>query len=281
MPDYQAILYEIEGPVCTITLNRPDKYNAINKEMAGELLDAFRRVRDENAIAVVVLAGAGKAFCTGGDLSVFPSLAEHQNSLNWLAHDGYDIGKAVELCEKVVVAKVNGHCLAGGLELALMCDLIYAKASAKFGTTEINMGVLPGWGGTVRIARAMPIYRAREVLYSGRKDYRATDMYEMGFLTRVFPDETFEEEFGAVVANLGAKKPIALRMGKEVMARSLECGSLDAALALERNAIQWLVYAPDIQTVMEGFRQSPEALVRQQREANIASDVKKPARQEK
>jgi enoyl-CoA hydratase/carnithine racemase len=275
MSSYKTISFGIEGPVCTITLNRPNKYNAINREMAGELLDAFRRVRDESAIGVVVLTGAGKAFCTGGDLSVFPSLAEHQNSLNWLAHDGYDIGKAVELCEKVVVAKVNGHCLAGGLELALMCDLIYAKASAKFGTTEINMGILPGWGGTVRIARAMPIYRAREVLYSGRKDYGAAEMYEMGFLTRVFQDETFEEEFAAVVANLGTKKPIALRMGKEVMARSLECGSIDAALALERNAIQWLVYAPDIQAVMEGFRQNPEGLVQQQKQANIASDVKK------
>ena len=75
-------------------------------------------------VAIVVLGGNGKAFCTGGDLSVFPSLAEHQECLNWLAHDGYGIGKAIELCEKVVIAKVTGHCLAGGLELALMCDLV-------------------------------------------------------------------------------------------------------------------------------------------------------------
>ncbi|NMC97013.1 MAG: enoyl-CoA hydratase/isomerase family protein, partial [Deltaproteobacteria bacterium] len=179
MPEYTTITYEIKGPVCTITLNRPDKYNAINREMSAELLDAFRKIRDIPDVAVVVLAGNGKAFCTGGDLSVFPSLAEHQESLNWLAHDGYGLGKAIELCEKVVIAKVTGHCLAGGLELALMCDLIYARESAKFGTTEINMGILPGWGGTVRIARAMPIYRAREIIYSGRKDFPARDMYEM------------------------------------------------------------------------------------------------------
>lgn len=275
MADYTTITYEINGPVCTIIMNRPDKYNAINREMAAELLDAFRKVRDIREVAVVVLAGAGKAFCTGGDLSVFPSLAEHQAGLNWLAHEGYGIGKAIELCEKVVIAKVTGHCLAGGLELALMCDLIYAKASAKFGTTEINMGILPGWGGTVRIARAMPIYRAREIIYSGRKDFLATDMYEMGFLTRVFKDEEFEVKFSEVVANISSKKVIALRMGKEVMGRSLECGSLDAALALERNAIQWLNYAPDIQAVMDGFRKKPEDFVAQQKKANIASDVKK------
>ena len=186
MSEYTTLIYEIKGSVCNITLNRPDKYNAINREMAAELLDAFRKVRDIPEVAVVVLAGNGKAFCTGGDLSVFPSLAEHQESLNWLAHDGYGIGKAIELCEKVVIAKVTGHCLAGGLELALMCDLIYAKESAKFGTTEINMGILPGWGGTVRIARAMPIYRAREIIYRGRKYFLSKDMYDMGYLTRVF-----------------------------------------------------------------------------------------------
>ena len=275
MAEYTTITYEISGPVCAITMNRPDKYNAINREMAAELLDAFRKVRDEADVAVVVFTGAGKAFCTGGDLSVFPSLAEHRAGLDWLAHDGYGIGKAIELCEKVVIAKITGHCLAGGLELALMCDLIYARASAKFGTTEINMGILPGWGGTVRIARAMPIYRAREIIYSGRKDFSASDMYEMGFLTRVFKDEEFEARFNEVVANISSKKVIALRMGKEVMGRSLECGSLDAALALERNAIQWLNYAPDIQAVMDGFRKKPKDFVSQQKQANIASDVKK------
>lgn len=275
MNDYTTIIYEIKGTVCTITLNRPEKYNAINREMAAELLDAFRKVRDEKSVAVVVFAGAGKAFCTGGDLSVFPSLAEHNESMDWLAHHGYGIGKAIELCEKVVIAKVTGHCLAGGLELALMCDLIYARESAKFGTTEINMGILPGWGGTVRIARAMPIYRAREIIYSGRKDFLAKDMYEMGFLTRVFKDDEFEEKFNEVVTNIGSKKPIALRMGKEVMGRSLECGSLDAALALERNAIQWLIYAPDIQSVMDTLREKPDVLVAAQKQANLASDKKK------
>jgi enoyl-CoA hydratase/carnithine racemase len=275
MSEYTTLLYQVEGPVCTITLNRPDKYNAINREMAAELIDAFRKVRDEASVAVVVLAGSGKAFCTGGDLSVFPSLAEHAQSMNWLAHEGYGVGKAIELCEKVVIAKVTGHCLAGGLELVLMCDLVYARESAKFGTTEINMGILPGWGGTVRIARAMPIYRAREIIYSGRKDFLARDMYEMGFLTRVFKDDEFEARFDEVVKNISSKKIIALRMAKEVMGRSLECGSIDAALALERNAIQWLTYAPDIQAIMDTFRKNPEGLVNQQRQANIASDEKK------
>ena len=272
MSDYSAITYQTEGRVATITLNRPDKYNAIDRTMAAELLAAFRRVRDENGVTAVVLAGAGRAFCTGGDLSIFPSLADHTAALDWLAHEGYEIGKAVELCEKVVIAKVHGLCLAGGLELALMCDLVYASDAARFGATEINMGLLPGWGGTVRIARAMPLHRAREVIYSGRKDYTARDFYEMGLLTRVFDADRFEEEFAGTVANIAGKKAIALRMGKEVLTRSVEVPGLDAALALERNAIQWLTNAPDTQAALAALRQNPDALVQSQRAANFGSD---------
>jgi len=274
MSQYSTIIYKIRGSACNITLNRPDKYNAINKEMAAELIDAFQKIRDVDEVGVVVLAGQGKSFCTGGDLSIFPSLAEHQASLNWLAHEGYGVGKAIELCEKIVIARVHGYCLAGGLELALMCDLIYAMETAKFGTTEINMGVLPGWGGTVRIARAMPIYRAREVIFSGRKDYSAREMFEMGFLTAVYRDDEFEDRFNSIVANISSKKVIALRMGKEVMMRSLECGSMDAALAMERNAIQWLKFEPEKQRAMESFKKNPELLVEDQKKANIKADRK-------
>ena len=272
MAEYETIHYDVHGRVANVTLNRPDKHNAIDRTMAAELLAAFRRVRDEADVTAAVLAGAGPSFCTGGDLSIFPFLADHAAGLDWLAHDGYELGKAIELCEKVVIAKVHGHCLAGGLELALMCDLVYASDSAVFGATEINLGLLPGWGGTVRIARAMPLHRAREVIYSGRKDYSAQDFYQMGLLTRVFPDDRFEEQFGEVVANISAKSSKALRMAKEVLSRSLETPSLDAALALERNAIQWLNHAPELQASMAAFRQDPGALVRAQRAANSGTN---------
>ncbi len=258
--EYKTILYETGGPngaVCRITMNRPEKKNSINRRMALELHDAFRRVREDRNVGIVVLSGAGEGtFCSGGDLDVFPSLAEHQAGLNWLAHEGLDVQKAITDCEKVVIAKIDGHCLAGGLELALCCDLLYAKESARMGLTEINMGVLPGWGGTARIVRSMPVFRAREIIYSGRKDYTAREMFEMGFLTRVFKDEEFEAQFEKVVALLALKKPVALRMGKEIMAKSADGGSIDTALAVERNGIQWLTHAPDVQAMMEQFRKN-------------------------
>jgi len=278
MDDYRTIQYQISEEsksVCYITLNRPEKYNAINREMAAELSNAFQKVRGNAGVGVVVLGGAGeKAFCTGGDLSVFPSLAEHQSALNWLAHEGLDIQNAIMGCEKVVIGKIDGHCLAGGLELALCCDLLYAKEAARFGTTEINMGILPGWGGTARLPRSLPIFRAREIIYSGRKDYTAREMYDMGFLTKVFTDDAFEDRFSEIVGTISSKKPIALRMAKEVMARSEEGGSIGSALALERNAIQWLQNAPDIQAVMASFRENPDGLTEQQKKSNLAADRK-------
>jgi enoyl-CoA hydratase/carnithine racemase len=241
--------------------------------MAAELIDAFRRARDESSVGVVVLAGAGeKAFCTGGDLEIFPSLVEHQNSLNWLSHEGLDVQRAIASCEKVVIGKINGHCLAGGLELALACDLLYAKESARMGTTEINMGILPGWGGTARLPRSMPVFRAREIIFSGRKDYTAKEMYDMGLLTRVFKDDEFEAQFEKTVNNIASKKPVALRMGKEIMARSVDGCDLETALAVERNGIQWLTYEPGVQAMMDQFRASPGQLTKSQRQRNIESD---------
>jgi enoyl-CoA hydratase/carnithine racemase len=120
------------------------------------------------------------------------------------------------------------------------------------------MGILPGWGGTVRLPRSMPVFRAREIIYSGRKDYTAREMYEMGLLTRVFPDDVFEPEFQRVIDNLGQKKPIALRMAKEIMDKAIDGTSLETALSVERHGITWLVYAPDIQALLDQFSQSTD-----------------------
>lgn len=278
MNGYQTILYEIVGEkktVCNITLNRPDKYNAINRQMAKELIEAFRKVRNVESVGVVVLTGAGeKAFCSGGDLEIFPSLMEHQGAMDWLAHDGYDVQTAIENCEKVVIGKLNGICLAGGLEVALCCDLLYAKESVRLGVTEINMGILPGWGGTARLARKLPLVRAKEILFSGRKDYTATQMYEYGLLTDVFKNDEFEERFNAVVSNIASKSPIALRMGKEIMDQAND-GSLDTALSLERNSIQWLINSPEVQAFFKKFRENPSNLTKAQKEKNITSDQQK------
>jgi len=243
--NYQFLLYEIGGPensICTITMNRPDQRNAINREMAEELISAFQRLRNEDTVKVVVFTGAGKSFCAGGDLSVLPTF-NHNSVYDWMARTGYDCSRAISENEKIVIAKVKGHCIAGGLELALACDLIYASEKTRFGVTEITMGILPGWGGTVRLAKSMPIFRAKEILLSGRKDYTAQEMSEMGLLTRVFKEEEFEEKVNQMVLQIASNPKDALRMGKSVMNRAFEGIPWEAAMTIERNAIAWLFHS--------------------------------------
>jgi len=243
--NYEHLLYEIGGPgngVCTITMNRPDQRNAINRKMAEEMLDAFRSVRDEDSVKVVLFTGAGKSFCAGGDLSVLPTF-NHNTVYDWMGRTGCDIVQNITESEKIIVAKIKGHCIAGGLELALGCDLLYASERTRFGVTEITMGILPGWGGTARIARSLPIHRAKEILLTGRKDYTAAEIYEMGLLTRVYPPEELDEKVEAIVNDLAIKSGDALRMGKSVLNRSFEGIPWDAAMTIERNAIAWLFHS--------------------------------------
>lgn len=262
MSEYNAILYEIGGPegaLCTITMNRPDQRNAINRELAEELLDAVVRVRSEETVKVVVLTGAGKSFCAGGDLTVLPGF-DHYTILDWLGRTGYEIVRNINDSEKVVIAKVKGHCIAGGLELALACDLIYASERTRFGVTEIGMGILPGWGGTVRLAKSLPIFRAREILLSGRKDYTAAEIYEMGLLTRVYPAEEFDAGVDERVADFCAKTADALRMGKAVLNQSFQGIPWDTAMMIERTAIAWLFHSDHVQALRQMALNSLEAM---------------------
>lgn len=263
MPDYQYVLYEAEGGVAKITMNRPEQRNAINREMAEELLDAFTRVAGEQGVKVVVFSGAGKSFCAGGDLTVLPGF-DHYTVLDWMEKTGLAIVRAITENDKIVIAKVKGHCIAGGLELALACDLIYASERTKFGVTEIGMGILPGWGGTVRLARCLPIFRGREILLSGRKDYTAGEVYEMGLLTRVYADEELEGKVDGMVAVLCEKPADSLRMGKAVMKEAFDGIPLDTAMNIERTAITWLFHSELVTSLREAAVQALEAMKQQQ-----------------
>ena len=262
MGEYSSVLYEVGGPedaVCTISMNRPDQRNAINRELADELLDAFRRVRDEKDVKVVVLTGAGKSFCAGGDLSVLPGF-DHYSVVDWMEKTGYGIVRAIAESEKVVIAKVKGHCIAGGFELALASDLIYASEKTKFGVTEITMGILPGWGGTVRLARSLPIFRGREILLTGRKDYTANEIYEMGLLTRVYAEEEFDAKVSEMVDMICRNPADSLRMGKAVINNSFEGIPWDSAMAIERGAVAWLFESEHVQALRKAALDALEVM---------------------
>lgn len=253
---YQKLIYERKGDkgeALWLTLNNEPMRNALDDDMQRELLEVLNEIAFDASIRCIVVGGAGeKAFCSGGDIRAFQSM-DHVSGYDHLLQRGNAIQRLLTSMEKPVIAAVNGMCFAGGLELALACDFIYATESASFGLLEINLGVLAGWGGTVRLPRTIPAGRAKEMIYRGEV-IKSAEAYQWGLVNRLFPSKA--DMYGAleeVVAEILAKPPLALRAAKNVINNSLKCESMEAALAIERGSIMWLLSSNDMREGVAAF----------------------------
>lgn len=235
---YETILYEKKDRIATIILNRPDVRNAINQEMASELLDALRDFKEDKETKVAIVTGSGeKNFCAGGDISMFfEKLAKDSMArYDWLV-TGEEITRLMmERIEKPIIAAVNGHCLAGGLELVLACDFIIAAENATFGLAEINIGLIPGWGGTTRLLRAIPTRKAKEMIYTGTR-IDAQEAERLGLVNKVAPKGQVYEAALEIAQKIAEKSSYTLRLAKKALTYGLEVSGMDAALFIERGA---------------------------------------------
>jgi enoyl-CoA hydratase/carnithine racemase len=242
--EYKYLTYNNDEGVTTLTLNDPKKLNALNLVMQGELLDALRHGRDDQDTRVIIITGAGeKAFCVGADIEVFEGISSIKG-YRLMRDMGYEVHRLMEIMEKPLIAVVNGYCLAGGLEVALACDCIIAAEEAQFGAPEINIGIIPGWGGCVRLARAIGSRRAKEWIMTGRR-FPAAEAKSLGLINQIFPRDMLMTEARKFALELAAKSPNALKMAKMVVNLSLEAGDMDAALAIERGAVSVLFGTED------------------------------------
>lgn len=254
--EYKMLICELRGPdnsTLWITLNNEGMMNSLTDTMQLELHEVLSEIAFDNTIRCVVLTGAGtKSFCSGGDINLFQRL-DNVTMYDFLYQRGNEIQHLITYMEKPVIAAVNGYCFAGGLELALACDFIYASENASFGLLEINLGLLAGWGGTIRLPRAIPAARAKEMIYRGER-INAAEALQWGLVNRVFPSQ--EEMYEAVskIANeIVNKPPLALRAAKNVINNSLTCDSIEAALAIERGSLMWLVSSEDMKEGVAAF----------------------------
>jgi len=251
------MLSKTEG-VTTITLNDPTKLNALNLEMQKELLSALRYVRDDGDTKVIIITGAGeKAFCVGADISVFEEISAIKG-YQLMRDPGYEVHRLMEMMEKPLIAVVNGYCLAGGLEVALACDFILAVEEAVFGVPEINVGIIPGWGGCVRLARALGARRAKEWVMTGKR-FSSVEAKDVGLINRILPRNVLMDEARKLAFDLTAKSPNALKMAKMVINLSLETADTDAALAIERGAISVLMGTEDCAEGVAAFLEKRKA----------------------
>ncbi len=254
--DYRRLIYERRGKhdeVAWITFNNEKAMNSLSRTLQSELAEVLAVAAEDASIRCLVLTGAGeKAFCSGGDIRIFQQL-DNVSGYDFLYGRGATIQRLITYMEKPVIAAVNGMCFAGGLELALACDFVYASNNASFGLLEINLGVLPGWGGTVRLPRAIPPARAREMVYRG-EIIDTAEALRLGLVNRVLSDR--KELLAAVeevTEEMMSKPPLALRAAKNVINNSLTCDSIEAALAIERGSIMWLTASEDAAEGINAF----------------------------
>jgi enoyl-CoA hydratase len=248
--DFKYIICEKSEGIATITLNRPEALNAFSKEVVDEVLQALEDVRNDDNVRVVVLTGAGeKAFSAGADIKAMRGM----NALKAreLSLMGEKLCSALENLEKPVIAAINGYALGGGLEVAMACDLRIAVENARVGQTEVNIGLIPGWGGTQRLTRLIGKTKAKELVFSG-KIIDAKTAEQLGILNLVVPADKFRETVRQFALELAQKPPVAIKVAKALIDKGADM-SLNAALALEREGFGVVASTEDLQEGVSAF----------------------------
>ncbi len=241
------ILTRREGRVGLAQLNRPDALNALNRELMATLVDALEDFDADPDIGCLVITGNERAFAAGADIKQMAGATP----VTMLDNPFIDYWDRLRRIGKPLVAAVSGYALGGGCELALACDLIVASERARFGQPEINLGVIPGAGGTQRLARAVGKAVAMEMVLNGRF-LSAEEALAHGLVNRIVPTELYLEEALKLAAEIAARAPVALRLGKEAVNAAFET-SLQAGLAHERRLFYLLFATEDQKEGMDAF----------------------------
>jgi enoyl-CoA hydratase len=254
--DYEHIRVERDGPVGIVPLDRPKVLNALSPALIGELGDALGRLDADPEVGAAVLTGGPTVFAAGADIG---DMAE-RSAVDQLARDQTGRWAAISGFSKPLIAAVNGYALGGGCELALMCDLIVAGDTARFGQPEINLGIIPGAGGTQRWPRTVGKYVAMEVNLLGAA-IPAQRAHQLGLANRVVPAEMTIEVAVTLGRELAAKAPLALRLAKEAVNRALET-PLSEGLDAERRSFYFLFATEDQKEGMRAFLEKRRARFR-------------------
>ncbi len=238
---YNTVLFAVEGKVATLTFNRPEKLNALNPEMMGEIAEVLEKVAKDPESRVLIMTGQGRAFIAGADIKIFLDL--DPLAARRFSQTAHRIAFMIEDLEIPVIACVNGFALGGGCELAMACDFIYASEDAKFGQPEINLGIIPGFGGTQRLARLVGKGLAKELCLTGRI-IDATEAKAAGLVAQTFPAAVFMDECLKVARSLAQKGRVAVGAVKQVIDRGVDL-YLRGGCALETEAFARCFASPD------------------------------------
>jgi enoyl-CoA hydratase len=215
--DYTTLLTSIVDRAGLIQINRPQQLNALNATVMEELARALEAFDQDERVGCLVVTGSERAFAAGADIK---EMAE-ASAIDMLQRDSIARWDSIKRVKKPIIAAVSGYCLGGGCELAMGCDLIIAAESAQFGQPEINIGVMPGAGGTQRLTRAIGKSKAMELVLTGRY-MKATEAEQAGLVARVVPQEVYLDEALKLANEIASRPPIAVRFAKEAINKVYE-----------------------------------------------------------
>jgi enoyl-CoA hydratase len=250
---YETILIEIHGQVGLVRINRPKVRNALNSAVLHELTEALETFDNEPTIGAMVITGDDQAFAAGADIKeMADATAVHMLTRSHIPQ--FDRLRAIH---KPVIAAVSGWCLGGGNELAMACDMIVASETARFGQPEINIGVIPGAGGTQRLTRLVGKALAMEMVLNSR-NLTAEEAQHFGLVNRVVPVERYLDEALQLAAEIAARAPLAVRLGKEAINHAFE-SFLSDGLADERRSFYLLFASQDQKEGMQAFVEKRKA----------------------
>ena len=246
----QNVILEKTGGLGVITISRPEVLNALNYNALKELDNTADRIREDGEIRCVIITGSGdRAFVAGADINELKDM--DVNTAHEFSVFGGAVFRKIELLEKPVIAAVNGYALGGGCELALCCDIRFASENAVFGQPEVLLGVMPGFGGTQRLARTVGSGMAGEMLFSGRQ-VKADEALRIGLVNRVVKKEELMNEVRILADRIARNAPLAVKGCKMAVGRGMQC-DIDTALAYETEVFSRCFASGEQKAAMNAF----------------------------
>ncbi len=237
-----------EPPIATLQLDRPEVLNALNEELMDELVASLETLDDDAEVRCIIITGNEKAFAAGADIK--QSFVD-ATPASMLAQDLTSRWERVRKIRTPIIAAVSGYCLGGGCELAMTCDIIVASETARFGQPEVNLGIIPGAGGTQRLTRAVGKYRANDIILTVRM-VKADEAKAIGLAAQVYPAATWLDDAKALARTIAEKPPIAVRLATEAIDLAWN-STLDAGLEFERKAFYLLFSTEDKKEGVDAF----------------------------
>ena len=252
--NFDNIIVDTDGPVAVATLNRPKQLNALSYGLCKDLCLALEELDGDDSIRVFIITGSERVFAAGADINEMVEATPFAGK----AHERLAFRDRINHLSKPVIAAVSGFALGGGCELAMSCDIIIASESAVFGQPEINLGTIPGSGGTQRLTRLVGKHKAMEMVLTGRF-MNAAEAERCGLVNKVVPAEVLLDEARAMAQTIAGKPPIAVRFAKEAILKAANT-PLDEGLAFERKSFNTLFASEDRREGMQAFvdKRKPE-----------------------